>query len=121
MFKNRNVYLLIFTFAVIALLLRPFLAYQIAARQHLTDNPAAMNSLLQRLIKKKDDHHTKTDEYLAAIQRSDKRLPRPVCVIRPEKSKTLPGYIFFPADQPDTHSKFGLTLHCYALYAQFRI
>jgi len=121
MLKNRKAYLLIFAFAVIALLLRPFLAYQIAASRHLTANPAAMNSLLQRLIKKKDDHHGKTDEYLAVMQQADKRLQRQLCTTSAKKPNTLGVWPVILPIPPDTLSKFGLKLHYYALYAQFRI
>jgi hypothetical protein len=66
----------IFSIAVIMLLLRPFMVYQIIQSPALSKNPAATWSLLQRLIKKKDDHHTaEVQEYFAVSQVTKKTLP----------------------------------------------
>jgi hypothetical protein len=45
----------IFMLGVLVLLARPYLAYRLTAARDMT--PARASSLLQRLVKKKDDHH----------------------------------------------------------------
>jgi hypothetical protein len=80
MINKRTTDIIIFSIAVLLLLLRPFVVYQIAETPKFSGDPVAANSLLQRLIKKKDDHHsTGIQEYLA-FQLADKKkrplLPR---------------------------------------------
>lgn len=53
---------LIFSFAVLTVLLRPYAAYRISMRPDIAADPVKVNSLLQRLVKKKDDHHTVIDD-----------------------------------------------------------
>lgn len=57
----------IFSFTVLIVLLRPYAAYQISMRPDIANDPVKVNSLLQRLIKKKDDHHMVIDEAMAAV------------------------------------------------------
>jgi hypothetical protein len=84
----------IFTVAVIMLLLRPFMVYQMTQSPALSKDPAATWSLLQRLIKKKDDHHTaEVQEYFAVSQ---------------VNKKTLPGII--PANAYNRHSSSFIAL-----------
>jgi hypothetical protein len=49
--------ILVFAAAVVMLLLRPYIVYQMTSQKALADNPAKAYSLLQRLVKKKDEHH----------------------------------------------------------------
>lgn len=52
--KNR-IGFYVFTLGVLMLLLRPYLVYQLTAARDM--DPARAFGLLQRLVKKKDDHH----------------------------------------------------------------
>jgi hypothetical protein len=79
--KNKWISLIVFGVALIALLLRPYLAYQLAADQKLTKDPVALNNLLQRLIQKKDEHHKTVDDINEAIIPSVNIRSLPVCII----------------------------------------
>jgi hypothetical protein len=68
---------IIFGLSVIMILLRPFIAYQISIQSSFTKDPQKVISLLQRLIKKKDEHH----EY-AEVEISESR-NRQVIFARP--------------------------------------
>nr|WP_067057407.1 hypothetical protein [Mucilaginibacter sp. L294] len=46
-----------FSIGVLMLLARPYLAYQMSAANATAENPAKAWNLLQRLVKKKDEHH----------------------------------------------------------------
>ena len=59
--KNR-IGIFIFTLGVLMLLMRPFLVYQITTTESYKNNPAHAWSLLQRLVKKKDDKHEQNAE-----------------------------------------------------------
>jgi len=72
--KNKRVInIFIFSIAVIMLLLRPYMVYKITENPNLSGNPFAANSLLQRLIKKKDDHHATSIQDYSAIHQTAKR------------------------------------------------
>lgn len=75
--KNRIGYW-IFTFGVLMLLLRPYLVYQVAAADSRQANPARAWSLLQRLVKKKDDHHEQFADHEAVFTDTRKRSVMPV-------------------------------------------
>lgn len=49
--------LLIVALGVLMLLLRPFAVYQISLKNHLSPNPGRAHTMLQRMVKKKDEHH----------------------------------------------------------------
>ena len=67
--KNRNTFkVLVFTFVVLTVLLRPYAAYCISTRADMSANPAKVYNLLQRLIKKKDDHHNVTVHEFSVVQ-----------------------------------------------------
>jgi hypothetical protein len=54
--RSLRMHLTVFTFGVLMLLLRPYCIYQMTA-QDIRTEPARAWSLLQRLVKKKDEHH----------------------------------------------------------------
>lgn len=56
---------LVFTFGVVLFLLRPFLGYLIAGQGGLSSNPSAISQLMQRAVKKKDEHHEPDAEMIA--------------------------------------------------------
>lgn len=55
--QQLNRHILVFAIGVLMLLARPYLIYQITGNAACRQNPSATCSLLQRLVKKKDDHH----------------------------------------------------------------
>lgn len=61
--------LLVFTIGVIMLLLRPYIIYQLTQKTAAND-PAKTYRLLQRLVKKKEDHHEFTETAATVTQRS---------------------------------------------------
>ena len=67
MFNRNSIQVLIFIFAVVMVLLRPYAAYRISMNPNIAGDPVKVNSLLQRLIKKKDKYHTIADESMEAI------------------------------------------------------
>jgi len=72
--KNKRILdVIIFSIAVIMLLLRPFFVYQITENLNVSRNPVAASSLFQRLIKKKDDHHSADSQEIFAIYRANKK------------------------------------------------
>ena len=70
--------LLIFITGAVMLLLRPYFVYQMTSQRSLRDNPAKAYSLLQRLVKKKDDHHEAQDNPLTETRRNRFRFQSPV-------------------------------------------
>lgn len=107
---KRTGHIILFSFGLLMVLLRPFMAYQISSRADFSRDPQKVHSLLQRLIKKKDDHHGELSE-LFAIERAQIKIPRllPVASLRfrnvvpriPQISRYTPGYrgsgLFFTA------------------------
>jgi hypothetical protein len=118
--NNRRTYLLIFTLAVTAVLLRPFLAYQLTESQKLTKDPVALNSLLQRLIKKKDDHHYADNRELAAAAYQQRNLLPPPQLKKTQFDRHRSIAVVILSAQ-NTVFKISPGLRCYALHAQFRI
>jgi hypothetical protein len=51
------------------ILLRPYAAYQLSTRANISSDPMKVQALLQRLIKKKDEHH-EAQELLGTENRS---------------------------------------------------
>jgi hypothetical protein len=75
---NRNTSIFIFTFVVLMVLLRPYAAYQISSRADMASNPVKVNNLLQRLVKKRDEHHTAALGDFSAVQPSKSTFVLPV-------------------------------------------
>lgn len=68
---NRRVCsMLIFALGTMMLLLRPYIVYRLTQKNVTADNPAKAYSLLQRLVKKKDEHHEVTEVIATVNQRS---------------------------------------------------
>lgn len=68
----------IFTLGVLMLLLRPYLVYRATAADSRQANPASAWSLLQRLVKKKDDHHEQQADGTAMLAEAERSGIRPV-------------------------------------------
>ncbi len=86
--KNKRIIsILIFTLAVIAVLLRPFVFYHLTEKQDLVKDPVALNSLMQKLVKKKDDRHFLTPGELSAIQCNKEKIPPPFSPVIIEKKR----------------------------------
>lgn len=64
--------------AVVMLLLRPFFVYQLTENPNFARDPVAVNSLLQRLIKKKDDHHSAGIGEFLAVQCAERKIAPPL-------------------------------------------
>lgn len=70
--------MLIFAFAVFIILLRPYAAYQMSVRAVIAADPVKVNSILQRLIKKKEQHHVSANEEMNAIAQAKIKTVLPV-------------------------------------------
>ncbi len=74
MIRKKALQILILSVAVIMVLLRPYAAYQLSNHADLAADPRKTYDLVQRLIKKKQDHHatikrrTKVDIALPVIR-----------------------------------------------------
>lgn len=120
---SRNfIHVLLFAFAVVMVLLRPYAAYRISMNPNFAGDPVKVNSLLQRLIKKKDEHHATGHESLQAIVPAAvlKSLP---CVLLLFLSNGFPfmlltinrGWQVIKDFQGYNHLKYYLTLSCIRL------
>ena len=67
MTSRKSIHVLLFAFAVVMVLLRPYAAYRISMNPNIAGDPVKVNNLLQRLIKKKDKYHTIAGESMEAI------------------------------------------------------
>jgi hypothetical protein len=56
MTRKRSLKMIVYAFAVLMILLRPFCAYRLSINTLLVKDPNRMLSALQRVIKKKDTH-----------------------------------------------------------------
>src|ERR1700712_3333779 len=65
---------MIFTFAVMIVLCRPFFVYQLATNPKFPKEPYKIERLLRALIKKKNDHGSDTEEVIA-LKTSRKYVP----------------------------------------------
>jgi hypothetical protein len=71
-----HIIILIFTIAVLTILVRPYLVYQMTMTCDYKAHPARAWSLMQRLIKKKEEHHEQQAGLAtAAVQQG--ALPKP--------------------------------------------
>ncbi len=76
--SRRNINIGIFGIAVMMLLLRPYLVYQMTVAHARQGNPERAWSLLQRLVKKKDDHHEQQADSAAVLAETARSGIRPV-------------------------------------------
>jgi len=121
--NKRTINILIFTLAIIALLLRPFFFYQLTESQNLIKDPVAANTLLQRLIKKKDDHHSLNIAEFSAILCTDRKSPPPVLFpILQKSANELPSLAFvYHSGQFSTIFKIFPVPKYYRLLSKFQI
>lgn len=76
--SRRTLNIGIFGIAVMMLLLRPYLVYQMTGAHARQGNPERAWSLLQRLVKKKDDHHEQQADGAAVLAETARSGVRPV-------------------------------------------
>jgi hypothetical protein len=81
MTDKKVVHILIFSFAVLMVLLRPYAAYQISKHADLASDPVKTNNFFQRLIKKRDEHHTVEASKFTVVQQLKIALATPVTLI----------------------------------------
>ena len=112
--------LLIFTLAVMALLLRPYMAYHLAQSQHLSRDRVALTSLLQRLVKKKDDHHTVNAGELFATQCIENKIPQLRCVQAAPHKNAIGAPILLLKQSARIAKVYHSTAY-YKLFSTFRI
>jgi hypothetical protein len=80
--SSRTYYQLIFTFGVMVFLLRPFVGYLMIGAGGATADPLRTSLLMQRLIKKKEEHHEPEAEAIQEPGRSQYARPLPVRLTR---------------------------------------
>jgi hypothetical protein len=74
-------YIYIYTFVVLMIVLRPYLAYQISTRSEFARDPEQVSRLLQRLVKKKESHIDDNDEAMELIQASSIEIALPLLFV----------------------------------------
>ncbi len=77
MAKRVSPNVLVYTFAVLMILLRPYCAYQMSTSGSFDKDPDAITRLLQRLIKKKEKHSEDFDEATELIQCAENNITPP--------------------------------------------
>jgi len=103
---SKKIHLFVFALGVLMLLLRPYLVYQMTAGDNVK-NPERAWSMLQRLIKKKDEHHEQMCYPVSAVLQGAFRLRpprRPFYALSDlqnlftvkKKNAALPKTIFLP-------------------------
>jgi Na+/H+ antiporter NhaC len=70
--------MLIYTFAVFMILMRPFFAYHISQTGGFANDPTRVYNLLQRLVKKKEFHAEDADEAADLIRATEIEVILPV-------------------------------------------
>jgi len=73
--------LLIYTFAVFMILLRPFFAYHVSQTGGFAGDPTRVYNLLQRLVKKKEFHAEDADEAADLIRATEIEIIVPVLIL----------------------------------------
>lgn len=117
--NKRLINIFIFTMAIMALLLRPYFAYQLAESRQLSKDPVALNALLQRLVKKKDDHHATFASDQSVIESTQNKtrfgLPHLIPAVKTACEPIL------LAGQPAVLKEIYPSIAYYKLYSTFRI
>jgi len=80
--SSRTYHRLIFTFGVMVFLLRPFLGYLVIGGGGTASNPLRISQLIQRLVKKKEEHHEPEAEAIQELSQSQYARPLPVRLTR---------------------------------------
>jgi hypothetical protein len=88
--------LLIYTFAVFMILLRPFFAYHVSQTGGFAGDPARVYNLLQRLVKKKEFHAEDADEAADLVRATEIEIILPVLIlfILGRRKDWLHSYVF---------------------------
>jgi len=86
-----NIGTVVFTLGVLMLLLRPYFVYQMTTADNRS-NPVRAWNLLQRLVKKKDDHHERTTETSALLTEIGGNLVRPFLRRLQRLSRLISGF-----------------------------
>ncbi|WCT14344.1 hypothetical protein [Mucilaginibacter jinjuensis] len=73
--------MLIYTFAVLMILMRPFFAYHISQTGGFAGDPTRVYNLLQRLVKKKEFHAEDADEAADLINATEVKVILPLVFI----------------------------------------
>jgi len=81
MIKGLSYNLIIYTFVVFMVLLRPFCAYRISMNDTYSNNPGRIYSLLQRLVKKKETHADDYDEAAEILQSTELEIILPFVLL----------------------------------------
>jgi hypothetical protein len=122
MARRNSINVLLLAFAVVMVLLRPYAAYRISMYPNFAGDPVKVNSLLQRLIKKKDEHHATDYENLEAIvpAAAVKSFPCVLMLFLFHAFAFMPltikrGWQIFKAFQSYTHPKYYLSFSCIRL------
>jgi hypothetical protein len=106
------------------LLLRPYAIYQITRVNSANSLSEKANNLLQRLVKKKDDHHTEAWAEAVEVKRF-KVLPRlPVMMLSSlirNISRSLVSQRLSASKLFSTVFKVSASNHCYRLQSRFQI
>jgi formylmethanofuran dehydrogenase subunit E len=69
--KGKNtIRLIIYTFGVLTILLRPFVVYSVSVHADFAGKPERTYRLLQKLVKKKDEHHEADAETIVENRQS---------------------------------------------------
>lgn len=122
--NRKTVNIWVFGIGVLMLLVRPYLVYQLSGYSQVGKNPVKA-TLLQRLIKKKDDHFEWHDKATLEVQGQGYSFRMPV--------KRLPGFysfnsLQFPVSRLTTFAAITVKMllirpvsHRYSLLSCFRI
>jgi hypothetical protein len=122
MTRRNFIHVFFFAFAVLMVLVRPYAAYRISMNPNFSGDPAKVNSLLQRLIKKKDEHHAAEFESLEAIvpEAAAKSFPCGLLLFFFKAFAFMPliirgGWQILSDFQSFTHPKYYLSFSCIRL------
>lgn len=94
--NKKVVNILVFSLGVVLLLLRPYAVYQLTCRGEFAKDPAKAWSLLQRLVKKKDDLHGQEESPLTN-ERSSSFSFRPIAKLLMALTGFLSIFLIWPA------------------------
>jgi len=67
--SKRTSHIILFGFCVLMMLARPYLAYQMCSKDAIKKDPQKAFTILQRLVKKKDDHYQHAEQAIIESRR----------------------------------------------------
>jgi hypothetical protein len=123
---NKRVFrVLIFALGTMMLLLRPYMIYQLTQKKAQANNPVKVYSLLQRLVKKKDEHHELTEVTATVNQRSKFSFQLPIAWVKAFLAciGALLCFLYTKVIRTSVFSAFQIRPenHQYRLISSFRI